>query len=1003
MNIRFLQISLVALLLQIISYAQSFNWEWQNPLPTGADHNDAVVLAPDKFLLFGNGSAVSLSTDAGITWSISYIDSNARDIYDVIFPDQNTGYLVGTGGLIMKTTNGGENWMYQASGVTGTLWDVDFINNDTGYAVGASGNILKTTDGGNIWSVSVYGTTTIYKVHFVNDTLIFLGSASTTTGRLLRSTNGGTTWDNITANITGLDGTVRGIHFLDENTGWISNSTGKIFKTIDGGASGGIIYDIGSTTATIYEVKFLNANDGYAMSTAGRVLKTTNGGTNWDLIQTDATENLFGLGIQGVNSELSTPVLIGGDIGTILTSSDDGVSWQMRNSSVTNEILYRLCFPTELVGYAVGGSITTGNSFGDILKTTNSGTTWTKLPFDPGYRTYSVFFLNENLGYVGVQGPTGLYKTTNGGQDWIQLNTGTGTSSSSIYDIKFYDQNLGFAMYGSGQVARTTNGGDNWTAVSAGWGSAAGYEIFVVNSSVIYLCGGGNRVSKSTNGGVSFTQITTLGTVTLYSMHFFDENNGYIAGSGGKLYKTTNGSTFTEIQLPTAATLYSIRFIDNNFGLIGAASGNMFYTTDGGDNWLPSQIYVGTSQTIRDIRFAGTKVWLVGSDGLIIRGNTGASSTFQLSVDVADGWNMVSVPGTNPDGMGVTSWWADLTGTVYKFVPGSGYSGITTTAPGEGYWLKNVGTETYSYPAIEIVTHDPISATAGWNMFGAYENSVDPALLTTTPADQIIYPIYKFVPGSGYAAAASIDPGYGYWVKVASDCQINFPSAALAKGKIQATNYFKDDLPEGKVNWGRITVTDAEGQSYTLYAVKGQVDLNRYELPPVPPAGVFDIRYSNGRVAEDINSSAQGIDLRGVTYPLKVKADGMDIRLEDVTGKEINTNIKSGEEITINNPAVNKLMVSGQLIPDKYSLEQNYPNPFNPGTTIEFSLPENVKNVTISIYNVLGEKVAELVNGAMQAGKYRYQWNAKNFASGIYVYELRTDKFVSVKKMLLLK
>ena len=89
--------------------------------------------------------------------------------------------------------------------------------------------------------------------------------------------------------------------------------------------------------------------------------------------------------------------------------------------------------------------------------------------------------------------------------------------------------------------------------------------------------------------------------------------------------------------------------------------------------------------------------------------------------------------------------------------------------------------------------------------------------------------------------------------------------------------------------------------------------------------------------------------------------------------------------------------------PTEYSLEQNYPNPFNPSTVIEFSLPEDVSNVKLSIYNALGENVAELVNSSLTAGKYQYQWNAKNVATGMYIYELRTDKFVSVKKMILMK
>ena len=385
---------------------------------------------------------------------------------------------------------------------------------------------------------------------------------------------------------------------------------------------------------------------------------------------------------------------------------------------------------------------------------------------------------------------------------------------------------------------------------------------------------------------------------------------------------------------------------------------------------------------------------------------SGSTNTFQLTVLIANGWNMVSVPGINPAGQGVNNWWINHTGTVYKFVPGSGYSGITTTTPGEGYWMKNNGTQTYNtgdeWPAggIQLVAHNPINMASGWNMFGGYEDAVNTAALTTTPPGQIVFPIYKFVSGTGYQTATQIVPGYGYWVKVSSACQINVPDV-FAKGNQKQEEFFKND-------WGRVLLTDAVGHSYTLYAVKGKngtatVDLNKYELPPLPPEGLFDVRFGSGRVAEDLSSDFQSIEMRGVTYPVKVKVENMDIRLMDPTGRQINTNIKSGEEFIIDNSALNKVMVTEQLIPDKYALEQNYPNPFNPNTTIEFSLPENVKSVKLSIYNILGEKVAELVDGSMQAGKYQYQWNAKDFASGTYIYELRTEKFVSIKKMIYLK
>ncbi len=415
--------------------------------------------------------------------------------------------------------------------------------------------------------------------------------------------------------------------------------------------------------------------------------------------------------------------------------------------------------------------------------------------------------------------------------------------------------------------------------------------------------------------------------------------------------------------------------------------GSSLGTINSGDTW---KLVVASGLTLGGVATNSTQIFT----------NTLGATTFQLSVPIANGWNMVSVPGINPDGQGINNWWINHTGTVYKFVPGSGYTGIATTTPGEGYWMKNAGAETYNYPAIQIVPHNPINVASGWNMFGGYEDIVDVTALNTTPPGQIVS-IYKFIPGQGYQPATQIVPGYGYWVKVSSACQINIPDVS-AKGNQKAAEMFKDDLPDGKAGWGKITVTDAAGSSYTLYTVKGEVDLDLYELPPLPPAGLFDVRFGSGRAAEDI-SSTQSIDMRGATYPVRIKVENIDITLQDESGKVINTVLKPGQEIIVNNSLVTKLFLSGKpSIPTDYSLDQNYPNPFNPVTTLNFSIPQ-ASNVTLTIFNMLGQKVSELVNGKLEAGRYSYQWNARNVATGMYIYELRTEKFVSIKKMLLLK
>ncbi|MBK7630611.1 MAG: T9SS type A sorting domain-containing protein [Ignavibacteriales bacterium] len=88
--------------------------------------------------------------------------------------------------------------------------------------------------------------------------------------------------------------------------------------------------------------------------------------------------------------------------------------------------------------------------------------------------------------------------------------------------------------------------------------------------------------------------------------------------------------------------------------------------------------------------------------------------------------------------------------------------------------------------------------------------------------------------------------------------------------------------------------------------------------------------------------------------------------------------------------------------PAQYSLEQNYPNPFNPSTLIKYSVAQD-GFVNVSIFNLLGEKVATLVNSNMKAGSYELNFNASQLSSGVYFYSIEAGNFKAVKKMMLMK
>jgi len=89
-------------------------------------------------------------------------------------------------------------------------------------------------------------------------------------------------------------------------------------------------------------------------------------------------------------------------------------------------------------------------------------------------------------------------------------------------------------------------------------------------------------------------------------------------------------------------------------------------------------------------------------------------------------------------------------------------------------------------------------------------------------------------------------------------------------------------------------------------------------------------------------------------------------------------------------------------LPTAFALHQNYPNPFNPVTTIAYDIPRQA-HVVLAVYDVLGRKVAELVNETLPAGSYSVQFDGSGLSSGVYVYRLESEKFSQARSLVLIK
>src|SRR5215510_8150550 len=138
--------------------SSSRQWVWQNPLPQGNTLQDFSFIDANNGFAVGAAGTILRTTDGGNNWIILASGTN-DDLYSVAFTDPNTGTVVGNFGAILRTTDGGDHWTIQRDGMPDVLFGVSFTDTNNGAAVGSDGLILRTTDGGLNWTNQASGTT----------------------------------------------------------------------------------------------------------------------------------------------------------------------------------------------------------------------------------------------------------------------------------------------------------------------------------------------------------------------------------------------------------------------------------------------------------------------------------------------------------------------------------------------------------------------------------------------------------------------------------------------------------------------------------------------------------------------------------------------------------------------------------------------------------------------------------------------------------------------------
>ncbi len=351
-------------------------------------------------------------------------------LYDLYFVTKDLGWVVGSEGTILKTTNGGVYWSIQQSNLSVELYSIQFIDSLFGWICGEGGTLLKTTNGGTTWVQKPSGVVEhINSLYFLSasDGFAITGDWNSYpypySGRILKTTNGGETWT--VALFDNSHGLID-IYFLDKYTGWICGSNGVIYKT-------------------------------------------TNGGNNWSNIDANTSYWLFGIFFSTPNVGFTLGGNTNSDI--ILKSIDGGNSWTKIRETFQDQLMNGLYFINDLEGWVCGFN-------GVMLKTTNGGISWIRETLQTDKELREIFFI-DSVGYcVGLSGTFMKYHYTqptsniqiispNGGEQW---------ETGSTKQIIWYSSENNYV-----NIEYSYNNGASWNTVVSSYPNTGVYDWTVSN------------------------------------------------------------------------------------------------------------------------------------------------------------------------------------------------------------------------------------------------------------------------------------------------------------------------------------------------------------------------------------------------------------------------------------------------------------------------------------------------------------------------------------------
>ena len=371
-------------------------------------------------------------------------------------------------------------------------------------------------------------------------------------------------------------------------------------------------------------------------------------------------------------------------------------------------------------------------------------------------------------------------------------------------------------------------------------------------------------------------------------------------------------------------------------------------------------------------------------------------------------WNLVGLPLETFNSSVSHLFPQNSSGSVFAF--DGAYRSQQYLEPGNGYWL-NMPESGYREIDGDIIGELNIQLTKGWNLISGTYHPVQ--LWAIDDPGSVITPgtIYGF--DETYFFAGSLQPGRGYWVHAEQSGTI---SIRTQQGKLQPA---MKERQLADIAGHKIVLRAGGATQERFFAVENPESISSANiLPPIPPEGMLDarimgdqwftqenqvrlrIQHAQEKIEMIIRSPEEDYQL--YTYEVELFSADHLIRKISVDDGEVLIVDLEIDEVVIRLLSVSDDTDHRGELPMEFKLYQNYPNPFNPSTLIRFALPLQ-SEVRLDVFNVIGQRVATLVNSELSAGWHQVAFDASHLSSGMYIYRIQAGSYVETRKLILVK